>query len=102
MLISLSGWLEKHMMPCMYKKYLGIECPGCGFQRAFILLLKGEFAESFAMYPPLIPILLLLIFMGVQLIFQFKNGGVWLKYWFIFTVSLIVIHYIYKQILFFT
>ncbi len=89
------------MMPCMYKKYLGIDCPGCGFQRALVLLLKGEFSQSLAIYPPLIPILLLLVLMIIQLIFNFKNGALLLKYWFIFTASVIVIHYIYKQILFF-
>jgi hypothetical protein len=90
------------MMPCFYKQYFGIECPGCGFQRAFILLLKGEFVKCLQMYPPIIPILIMLGLMIIQLIMKFKNGGIWLKYWFIFTSSTIVIHYIYKQILLFS
>jgi len=35
----------------------GIDCPGCGLQRAIILLLKGEFWASLNMYPPLLPLL---------------------------------------------
>jgi hypothetical protein len=89
------------MMPCLYKKYLGVECPGCGFQRALLLLLQGEWEQSLAMYPPLLPVLGMLLLLTVHLVFKPKNGAIWLKYWFIFTISTIVIHYIYKQIIWF-
>ena len=52
-------WLEKHMLPCGFKAIFNIDCPVCGAQRAFVQLLKGNLAESFSVYPPLIPVLLL-------------------------------------------
>jgi len=39
------------MIPCLSKTLFGIECLGCGFQRAVLLLLKGEWSAAFAMYP---------------------------------------------------
>jgi hypothetical protein len=47
------------MLPCAYKELFGIECPTCGAQRSFSLLMEGNFSDSFFMYPPLLPILLL-------------------------------------------
>ncbi|MFW5707572.1 MAG: DUF2752 domain-containing protein [Bacteroidota bacterium] len=51
--------LEKFHLPCGYKSIFGIDCPACGSQRALDLLLQGEFFESFKMYPPLLPVLVL-------------------------------------------
>ncbi len=58
-------WLENHLLPCAYKAVLGIDCPVCGFQRAFLCLLQGKFGESFKMYPPLIPCLLFIVIAGI-------------------------------------
>ncbi len=96
---SVIHWLENHMLPCPYKHYLGIDCPGCGMQRAGIELLKGNFMESFFAYPPLIPLILLILFLILHLRFKFKRGAVILKYLFIFVVALIALNYILKFIL---
>ena len=98
MLLSFVSWLEEHQLPCMYQKYLGIPCPGCGFQRSFVLLLKGDFAGSFMAYPPLLPVLSLFLFLFLQLVYKFEKGGTYLKYFFIFTISFLIIHYIIKLI----
>jgi len=92
-------WLESHQMPCVYKKYLGIDCPGCGMQRAFIELLKGHFGESIKMYPALIPIILMFLFLTLHLKFKFKKGSYYLTIMFIFTAIIIATNYIYKQII---
>ncbi|MBL4604087.1 MAG: DUF2752 domain-containing protein, partial [Flavobacteriaceae bacterium] len=39
------------MLPCYSKQLFGVDCLGCGLQRSFILLTKGEFIEAFKMYP---------------------------------------------------
>ena len=43
--------LENYMLPCWSKTLFGVECLGCGLQRAFLLLLKGDFIGAFQMYP---------------------------------------------------
>ena len=91
-------WLENHQLICPYKKYFGIECAGCGMQTAFIELLKGNFFESIKIYPPLLPIILMVMFLGLHLKFSFKHGALILKIIFIFTCLLILINYIYKLI----
>ncbi len=92
-------WLESHMTSCFYKKYLGVECPGCGMQRSFIELLKGNLLESLKIYPALIPTIILILFLILHLIFKFKKGADILKYLFIFVVSIMVINYIIKIII---
>ncbi len=40
-----------YMLSCPNKKIFGIDCPGCGVQRAFLLLLEGKPVEAFYMFP---------------------------------------------------
>ena len=96
MLLSLTDWLERNTFPCFYKKYIGIECPGCGMQRALIELLKGNFIDSLKIYPALLPTIFLIVFLILHLILKFKNGAFVLKISFIFTVLIIIINFIVK------
>lgn len=96
--MGLISWLENNMLACPYKKYFGMDCFGCGMQRSFVALLKGDLATSFYIYPALIPMILMFLFLIVHLIFKFKNGGTWLKYSFIFVVSIVVTNFILKLI----
>ena len=98
MLEKVIEWLESHQQACFYKKYLGIECPGCGMQRSFIELLKGEFYESFIMFPALIPTIILILSLIFHLIFKFKNGANFLKILFIINTTIVVLSYIYKKL----
>jgi len=93
---SLIAWLESHQLPCYYKKFLGIECLGCGMQTAFILLLKGEFIESLATYPALLPIILMMIYLVLHLLFKFRKGARVLKISFIFTLTIMIVSYSIK------
>ena len=56
------------MLNCHFKKYTGLDCPGCGAQRSLLLLSKGEIAESFLMFPALIPLLCTFVFLLIHLI----------------------------------
>ncbi len=95
--MGLITWLENNLLACPYKKYFGMDCLGCGMQRSFVALLKGDFASSFYLYPALIPLIGLFLFLIVHLIFKFRKGGIWLKYLFIFTVSIVVVNFILKE-----
>ena len=91
--------LEDNMLSCVYKKYLGVECPGCGMQRAFYYLIRGEFIESLKMFPALIPLMVMLVYLVLHVFFKFKNGHKILMYLFIFNTAIIVINYIIKLII---
>lgn len=65
-------------------------------QRALIALLRGNLAESFALYPPLLPILAMLFFLGLHLVFRFRNGALVLRVAFVVNVLLVLANYLYK------
>jgi hypothetical protein len=46
------------MLPCPFKYVTGIDCPGCGFQRAVLAMMQGNLHKSFLFYPPAIPLLI--------------------------------------------
>ncbi len=94
---KLITWLDNHQQPCFYKKFLGIECPGCGLQRAFIELLKGNILESIQHYPALLPIIFMFFFLFLHLVFNYKKGAMILKITFIFNGVLIVLSYVFKM-----
>ena len=57
---ELINWLEAHQLPCLVKESIGIECPGCGFQTAVFMLLRGEIVNSVKTSPGLIPLIVFL------------------------------------------
>ncbi|MBL7887984.1 MAG: DUF2752 domain-containing protein [Bacteroidia bacterium] len=92
-------WLESHMMACPYKAWLHVDCPGCGMQRSVIELLKGNFYESFLLYPALLPIFFTFFITFLHLVFKFKNGADWIKYSFFISVAIITINFVVKLFL---
>ena len=64
--------LEDYMLECTSKKIFGVECIGCGIQRATALLFKGEFVAAFKMYPAIYPLLLLLLLVFFNFFIKFK------------------------------
>lgn len=65
--------MKEHMLPCMNKQLFGIECPGCGTQRAIAFLLDGEFWQAFKMFPAIYSLGLLFIFLGLHFIDKKRN-----------------------------
>ncbi len=64
--------MEEYMLPCLNKKIFGIDCLGCGMQRAAALLFKGEFVAAFKMYPAIYTLLILAIFLIFNFFFKFR------------------------------
>jgi Protein of unknown function (DUF2752) len=60
-------WLESHLLACPIKAAVGMDCPGCGFQRSFMALLRGDLASSWDHYPPLLPFLATLVLLVIAL-----------------------------------
>jgi hypothetical protein len=99
MIQSFIHFLEQHLMVCPYRSLTGYDCPGCGMQRSVIELLKGNFIHSFQFYPALLPVFFTLILTGFHLKFKLKNGAAYVKYSFLFTVTIVVISYSAKMFL---
>jgi hypothetical protein len=69
-------------------------------QRAFIALLRGDFSGSLKLYPALIPIIVMLIFLVVQIKYNLNNGTNILVWMFISNTAIILISYFYKLFFF--
>ena len=75
-----------------------MDCPGCGLQRSLALLLKGEFVESFLMYPGLFPMMALFGFLVLNRFMDFRRANaivIWLAG---ITVFAILANYFIKTI----
>ncbi|MFD2909435.1 DUF2752 domain-containing protein [Flavobacterium ardleyense] len=57
----------------MNKQLFGIECPGCGTQRAIAFLLEGEFFEAFKIFPAIYTFALFFIFLLLHLLDKKRN-----------------------------
>lgn len=90
-------WLENHQIPCIYKSFLGIECPTCGFQRALILLLKGDWLNSLKVYPALIPTLILFLLLLSRLLIR-EPGWSFIKRFILADLALIFISYFIRMV----
>lgn len=90
--------MEEYMLPCLNKKLFGIECMGCGIQRATVLFFKGEFIAAFKMYPAIYPLIALAVFLLLNFFFKFKYAETIKIVLMIFSVLLIVGNYILKFI----
>ncbi|MDD5151647.1 MAG: DUF2752 domain-containing protein [Flavobacterium sp.] len=89
--------LEKYMIPCLSKTLFGVECLGCGFQRALFLLLKGDFVAAFKMYPAIYVMLIFFIIVGLHFVDKQHNYKKPLKATAILTSLFMLIGYLYKH-----
>lgn len=91
-------WLENHMLPCMYKQLLGVDCPMCGIQRSLLAALQGNFATSFSLYPPLLPVLVLIMLTIVWLISRRTVSKKFLVPYAWIVLALVMVNYSVKLI----
>ncbi|WBL24484.1 DUF2752 domain-containing protein [Zunongwangia sp. HGR-M22] len=89
------------MLPCLNKTLFGVECYGCGGQRAAVLLFQGHFKEAFIMYPAIYSLLIFAVFLIINIFYKFK-GDFKIKIAFIFfNASIMIISYIIKMLQFY-
>ncbi len=89
-------WLEAHQLPCLVRHYVGVECPGCGFQTAFFLLLRGDWKAAFGAYPALYPLILFVVLGVLRICGVKKIDPVWLKITGFACFATILISYLLK------
>tara|TARA_R110002072_G_scaffold287067_1_gene452307 strand:- start:10316 stop:10579 length:264 start_codon:yes stop_codon:yes gene_type:complete len=84
------------MYQCSWKENFNVECPTCGFQRSADLLVHGEISASFDMFPATIPFFVLVIFLVLHIVFNFKSGSRIIIGLFSITVILIMVNFGFK------
>ncbi|MDX1542486.1 MAG: DUF2752 domain-containing protein [Christiangramia sp.] len=90
------------MLPCLNKTLFGLECTGCGAQRATVLLFQGEFSKAFFMYPAIYSLLFLVAFLLFNLFYKFRYDYSIKMGLIIFNAVIIAVAYIIKMIHIFT
>lgn len=85
------------MLPCLNKEIFGLECLGCGIQRATAFLFKGEFILAFKMYPAIYTLILLIFFLVVLLFFKIKHSEKIKAGLLILNLIIILINYLVKN-----
>lgn len=93
--------MDDLLIPCLNKQLFGMDCYGCGGQRALLLLLNGEFYEAFKMFPAIYALLSLLIFVISDMFFRFKYAHVIKMSLIIVTAAIILLNYSVKMFYFF-
>jgi hypothetical protein len=94
--MDLIHFLETHLFSCSVKSLTGLNCPGCGMQRAMIALLRGDLPGSLSCNPTLIPFLVTLLYSGLHLFFSFRHGARNTVIFFAFTGSLMIANFVVK------
>lgn len=89
--------VNDYMVPCLNKSLFGVECFGCGTQRALALILKGEFAAAFYMFPAIYTTILFFIIIGLHFIDKSRNYHKLIISLAILNAVIMIISYIYKQ-----
>ena len=85
------------MLPCMNKSLFGIDCPGCGIQRAFLLLIKGEFTEAFLMFPAIYTTILFFMLIGLHVFDRSRNYVKPIIWTAIANGIIVIVSYIWKM-----
>lgn len=89
------------MIPCPIKYLTGYDCPGCGFQRSFYLMVQGNLKDSFFQYPPLFFFIISLAALIFHLNKENQLSFKLLQVAIIALISSVTINYLTKQFLFF-
>jgi len=88
---------EDFMLPCPIKKFFGIECFGCGTQRAIVMVFEGRFAEAFHMFPAVYTLLLFFATVGLNFVDKKRNYGTLLVILAAVNAVIMVVSYFYKH-----
>ncbi|BDB53589.1 DUF2752 domain-containing protein [Flavobacterium ammonificans] len=89
--------IESFMIPCISKTLFGLECLGCGFQRALLLLVQGNYRAAFEMYPAIYSSLILIFFIGLHYIDTKRNYKSVLLTFVTITILFMIGGYYYKH-----
>ena len=86
------------MIPCMNKSLFGVDCLGCGTQRALLLIIDGEFTKAFYQFPAIYTTLLFFAILSLHFIDKSRNYHKLIIGLALFNAILMIVSYIYKMI----
>lgn len=89
--------IEDFMLTCPSKKFLGVECLGCGAQRAIVLVFQGKFSEAFQMYPAVYTVLLFFFMLGLSFTDRKRKYSSVLMTLVVINLVIMVVSYVYKH-----
>lgn len=89
--------MEEFMLPCLNKQLFGIDCLGCGAQRALLLVFQGEFSAALRMYPAVYSLILLTFFLIANLFVKFKHDWLLKTGLIVFNAVVIIAAYAFKM-----
>ncbi|WP_237275891.1 DUF2752 domain-containing protein [Tenacibaculum ovolyticum] len=89
--------MDDYMLPCLNKKFFGVDCLGCGIQRALSLLIHGEFIAAFKMYPAIYTLLFLALIIVLNFFYKIKYAQRIISILAVINVLIIVISYVMKM-----
>ncbi|MFD2518840.1 DUF2752 domain-containing protein [Salinimicrobium flavum] len=93
--------MEEFLFPCLNKQLFGIDCLGCGAQRALVLVIQGQFKEALVMYPAIYSLLVLLLFLLLNLFIKFRHDWYVKTGLIILNAVIIIGSYLFKMSVFF-
>ncbi|ARV14616.1 hypothetical protein BTO07_05375 [Polaribacter sp. SA4-12] len=88
---------DDFLLPCLNKSLFGVDCLGCGIQRAFMLLIRGEFLLAYKMYPAIYTLLLFGFFLLINRKLKLKNSRKIIVTFAIINVLIIIVSYYIKM-----
>ncbi len=74
----------------------GLDCPGCGLQRAVVLVFTGNFKEAFELYPAVFTTLVFFMFVGLHFVDKKRNYHQFIIFSAIINASIMIFAYFYK------
>jgi len=89
--------IEDFMLTCPSKKFLGIECFGCGTQRALVMVFEGRFGDAFHMFPAIYTLLLFFAAVILNFVDTKRNYGNVLVMLAGINAVIMVVSYFYKH-----
>ncbi|WP_026977851.1 DUF2752 domain-containing protein [Flavobacterium tegetincola] len=90
--------VEDLMIPCVSKKLFGLDCPGCGMQRATVMVAQGDFSQAFTMFPAIYTTIPLFILIGLHFVDKSRNYTKFIIPIAILNAAIMIIAYFYKLI----
>lgn len=89
--------MEEYMLPCFSKSLFGVECLGCGTQRALLLVFHGDFIGAFKMYPAIYTTIIFFILLFFHFVDKSRNYTKVIIFTAILNAIIMIVAYYFKH-----